>query len=56
MDKLETIIINGKPGTVAYFDAEGDLTTPDVAVAAKVVFEDGEHLWLWAPWDEVRPS
>jgi hypothetical protein len=49
MAKLETVTINGKPGTIAYFDAAGRMTTPDVAVAAKVVFEDGSHLWLTPP-------
>jgi hypothetical protein len=44
--KLTTVTIDGKKGTIAYFDAAGQMTTPDKAVQAKVVFADGSHLWL----------
>lgn len=44
--QLEEVTIGGKKGTIAYFDAEGKMTTADKAVQAKVVFEDGEHWWL----------
>jgi hypothetical protein len=50
--KLTDVIIDGKPGKLAYFDAAGQMTTPDKAVQAKVVFEDGSHLWL-VPADRV---
>lgn len=46
---LVTVSIDGKKGTIAYFDAKGQMTTSGKAVQAKVVFEDGSHLWLVPP-------
>lgn len=46
MPELQTVTIDGKTGTVAYFDAQMRMTTAAKAIAAKVVFDDGSHLWL----------
>ena len=47
--KLVYATIDGKTGTVAFFDAAGKMTTPEQATQAKVVFADGSHLWLEKP-------
>lgn len=46
MAKLHRVTIDGKSGTIAYLDANGALTTPDKAVTAKVVFDDGSRVFL----------
>lgn len=43
---LNRVTVEGRPATVAYFDRDGKLTTPEAAVRAKVVFDDGTRLFL----------
>jgi hypothetical protein len=50
----EPITLEGKKGTIAYFDRTEQMTTADKAVKAKVVFEDGSHLWLWLAPPVIR--
>lgn len=46
MPELERVTIDGKSGTMADFDAKHQLTTADKAVTVKVVFDDGDRLFL----------
>jgi hypothetical protein len=43
---LRRITIEGREGTVAYFDADGEMCEPEQAVSAKVVYDDGERAFF----------
>jgi hypothetical protein len=43
---IEKTEVDGRPATVIYLDADMIPVTRDEATLAKVLFDDGEHVWL----------